>query len=39
MIIVWLIVWLLESQPHVQILPLADMNTWGLTLLLAILLL
>jgi hypothetical protein len=37
-IIPWLIVWLIEGTPHIQILPLADMNVWGLTLLLAILL-
>lgn len=39
MILIWLIVWLIEATPHVQILPLSEMNTWGLTLILAILLL
>lgn len=38
MILVWLIVWLLENTPHIQILPLGDMNVWGLTLILAVLL-
>ena len=38
MILVWFLVWLLEGTPHVQVLPLSEMNAWGLTLILAILL-
>ena len=38
MILVWLIAWLIEAQPHVQVLPLSEMNTWGLLLILAIIL-
>jgi hypothetical protein len=38
MILVWLLVWLLESTPHIQILPLDHMNAWGLTLILALIL-
>lgn len=38
MILVWLIAWLIEGQPHIVVLPVDDMNTWGLLLILAILL-
>jgi hypothetical protein len=38
MIIPWVIAWLIAGQPHIEVLPLAHMNTWGLLLLLAVVL-
>lgn len=38
MILVWLVMWLIEHTPHVQVLPFSEMNTWGLTLLISIIL-
>lgn len=38
MILVWFIMWLIEATPHVQILPLDEMNVWGLTLILSLIL-
>jgi hypothetical protein len=37
-IIPWLVAWLISGQPHVEVLPVAQMNTWGLLLVLAVVL-